>query len=210
MTRTYLFDFDGTLVDSMPTYIAIMTKILDDNHVPYGPELIKTITPLGLAGATLYFQQLGLKADCEETLAAMKKTILDAYWHHIPAKKNVLNVLQALRERGAELNILTASPHITMDACLKRLGMYDLFRNVWSCDDFATTKSDPAIYAMAAGKLGRPVEQVIFLDDNLDAVRTAKQAGMTAIGVYDPSSAEYEKEIRAAADGYITDFTELL
>ena len=210
MNKVYLFDFDGTLVDSMPTYTAVMMKILNDHHVPYGPELIKTITPLGLAGATAYFRQLGLKTDGEETLAAMKKTMLDAYWYHIPAKKNVLNVIQTLQERGEDLNILTASPHITMDACLKRLGMYELFRNVWSCEDFATTKSDPAIYTMAAERLGKQVHEVIFLDDNLDAVRTAKQAGMQAVGVYDPSSAEYEKEIRAAADGYITDFIELL
>ena len=33
--ETYLFDFDGTLVDSMPTYISIMLKILDVNNIKY-------------------------------------------------------------------------------------------------------------------------------------------------------------------------------
>ena len=31
--KTYLFDFDGTLVDSMPTYVAAMLRILDENQV---------------------------------------------------------------------------------------------------------------------------------------------------------------------------------
>ena len=32
---TYLFDFDGTLVDSMPAYAACMLRILDDYRIPY-------------------------------------------------------------------------------------------------------------------------------------------------------------------------------
>ena len=31
--NTYLFDFDGTLVDSMPSYIAAMLRILDENNI---------------------------------------------------------------------------------------------------------------------------------------------------------------------------------
>ena len=33
--KTYLFDFDGTLVDSMPTYITAMLRILDENNISY-------------------------------------------------------------------------------------------------------------------------------------------------------------------------------
>ena len=29
----YLFDFDGTLVDSMPTFVSSMLRILDENGV---------------------------------------------------------------------------------------------------------------------------------------------------------------------------------
>ena len=31
--KTYLFDFDGTLVDSMPTYVSAMLRILDENSI---------------------------------------------------------------------------------------------------------------------------------------------------------------------------------
>ena len=47
----YLFDFDGTLVDSMPTFVSVMKRILDENHIPYGDDLIKIITPLGYANS---------------------------------------------------------------------------------------------------------------------------------------------------------------
>ena len=41
--------------------------------------------------------------------------------------------LKSLKEKGADLNVLTASPHSMLDVCLKRLGIYDIFTNVWSC-----------------------------------------------------------------------------
>ena len=207
--NTYLFDFDGTLVDSMPTYVSAMLRILDENHIPYENDIVKIITPLGVNGTAEYYLGMGLDLPKDEIISLMKQYMMDAYFYHIPAKKNVIPVLQELKKNGASLNILTASPHITLDACLKRLGLYDLFDNVWSCDDFETTKANPAIYQMAADRLGKSVEKIMFLDDNLNADKTAKAAGMIVCGVYDESSHDYVEDMKAIADYYIYDFSEL-
>ena len=118
--------------------------------------------------------------------------------------------MKRLKAQGDDLSILTASPHTMLDPCLKRLGIYDLFTNVWSCNDFDMNKSNPQIYVEAAKKMGTTVENVIFLDDNFNADKTAKQAGMQVYGVYDDSSREYVEEIKAITDRYIYDFKELL
>lgn len=207
---TYLFDFDGTLVDSMPTYISAMLRILDENNVSYGNDIVKIITPLGVDGTAEYYIQMGVNLSKDEIISLMKRYMLEAYFYHIPAKKNVISVLEQLRKSGASINVLTASPHITLDACLKRLGIYDWFDNVWSCDDFETTKADPQIYKMAADKIGASVENIVFLDDNLNADQTAKLAGMKVCGVYDDSSKDYIDDIKKVADHYIYDFAELL
>ena len=211
MKKAYLFDFDGTLVDSMPTFVSAMLRILDENRIAYDNGIIKIITPLGLNGtAEYYINQLGVKMTKEQLISVMKEYMLDAYFHTIAAKKNVPEVLKALKAQGASLNVLTASPHITLDACLKRLGMWELFDNVWSCDDFNTTKADPQIYVLAAKRLNRSVEEVLFLDDNLNADLTAKTAGMQVCGVYDESSKDYVAQMKSATDFYIYDFQELL
>lgn len=208
--KTYLFDFDGTLVDSMPTYVSSVLRIMDENGVSHGSDFVKVITPLGLMGTAEYIIKIGLNLPKEEIIELMKKYMLEAYLYDIPAKSNVISVLKELKRRGASLNVLTASPHITLDACLKRLGIYDLFDFVWSCDDFNTTKANPEIYKMAAQKIGQRVEDILFLDDNLNADQTAKAAGMMVCGVYDDSSKEYTDEIKAICDYYINDFLELL
>ena len=208
--KTYLFDFDGTLVDSMPTYVSAMLRILDENGISYDKDIVKIITPLGLIGTAEYFVKLGIDKSKEEIILLMKEYMAEAYFYHIPAKNNVISVLKELKKKGCNLNVLAASPHITLDACLKRLGIYDLFTNVWSCDDFHTTKADPDIYRMAAEQIGESIENILFLDDNFNADKTAKLAGMLVCGVYDDSSKDYVDDIKGITDYYIYNFEELI
>jgi len=207
--KTYLFDFDGTLVDSMPTFVSVMLRILDENSIKYDEGIVKIITPLGYAGTAEYFKKMGLSLPKDEIIRLMDEYAYNEYAHTIQAKAHVISVLKRLKSEGADLNILTASPHRVLDVCLKRLGIYELFNNVWSCDDFGTTKADPDIYVMAAEKLGQPVESILFLDDNYNADKTAKTAGMKVCGVFDASSADYADDIKGVSDYYIYDFSEL-
>ena len=208
---TYLFDFDGTLVDSMPVYAAMMLRILEEKGVKHGDDIIKVITPLGYRGTAEYFiEALGMDMAEDALVALMMARAVKAYTFDVQAKAHVIEVLHALRARGDDLHVLTASPHAMLDPCLMRLGVYDLFDNVWSCEDFGTTKADPQIYHMAAERIGKPVEEIWFLDDNYNADKTAKKAGMRVCAVYDDSSAEYVQEMKAVADAYIEDFSQLM
>lgn len=208
--KNYIFDFDGTLVDSMPTYAAVMLRILDEDGIEYQDDIIKIITPLGFKGTAEYFIGLGIKGTVSELIDRMNEYAFFEYANNIPAKDNVTETLRELKSRGARLNVLTASPHLTLDPCLKRLGIYEIFENVWSCDDFNTTKADPEIYKAAAERLGVPVSEVLFLDDNYNADKTAASAGMRVCGVYDASSEEYTEEIKSVSDYYIKNMSELL
>ena len=49
--QVFLFDFDGTLVDSMPSYGQAMVGVLDEQGLSYPQDVIRIITPLGLRGA---------------------------------------------------------------------------------------------------------------------------------------------------------------
>lgn len=208
--KYFLFDFDGTLVDSMPYYAAAMIRILDENNIQYPTDIVKIITPLGYGGTADYYREkLGVRLKKEKILSLMQSYAAEAYLTVIPAKAYVKEVLTKLKASGASLNVLTASPHSVLDPCLERLGMLELFDNVWSCEDFSTTKADPEIYKMAAEKIGTPVTEILFLDDNYNADVTAKTAGMKVCGVFDESSAEYEAQMRGVCDYYIRDFSEL-
>lgn len=206
---TYIFDFDGTLVDSMPVFSAKMEEIFRENNLPIPDDFVKIITPLGYTGTAKYARELGMALTVEEFIACANEKMVPEYHFHIPAKPFVKDKLLQLKAKGHSLNVLTASPHSVLDVCLQRVGLYALFDEIWSCDDFATTKTDPQIYVRAAAKLGKRVEECMFVDDNIGAVSTAKQAGMIAVGIYDDSSRDMVEEMTAASDIYIYDFSEL-
>lgn len=202
MKKTYLFDLDGTLIDSMGVFTESMYAVLDKYQIKYDERVINELTPLGTEGILRYFLELGINATPIEILDFIMSFMLDAYQNKIPLKETVYDTLKALKERGDSLNVLTASPHLTLDPCLKRLGVFDLFDNVWSCDDFNTTKSNPEIYKSVADKLKVKTCDIIFIDDNIKAINTAKSAGLKVLGVYDKSSKDYAEDIKKTADGY--------
>lgn len=207
----YIFDMDGTLIDSMPAYSNAISKYLESNNITCEKETIKAVTPLGLGGAAKYFiKNFGCTDSVEKICDILKELVIEDYITKIPAKDGVIEAIKTLKKNGHRLCVLTASPHVTVDPCLKRLGIYDDFEFVWSCEDFDMTKSDVNIYEAAASKLGVTVNDCIFLDDNCNAVATAKRAGMTVYGVYDESSGAYIDEMKEISDKYIISFCELI
>ena len=208
---TYLFDFDGTLVDSMPSFANMFYKLFEENGVECDKNFIKTITPLGYKASIEYILK---NTDITLTKEAITEFLYTnsyyAYTQTIPAKDGVIETLLELKKRGASLNVLTASPHVVLDPCLKRLGLYDLFDNVWSCDDFNTTKANPQIYLEAAKKLNVNPNELIFIDDNVNADKTAKQAGLIVYGIYDDTSSDMIEEMKAVTDKYMYSLKELL
>ena len=77
--NTYIFDFDGTLVDSMPTYASVMKTILDENGISYGDDIVKIITPLGYLGTAKYFRTLGIDINEDKLVSTMKTYAINEY-----------------------------------------------------------------------------------------------------------------------------------
>ena len=208
--KAYLFDFDGTLVDSMETWAGAHIQALRDGGIPVPENFVNTITPPGNYRASVYTLSLGLDTPLDVYLDKLSRSLYASYSTVIGLKPGVDALLRRLRGEGARLAVLTASPHLYVDVCLQRLGVYGLFEHVWSIDDFGLTKGEPEIYRAAAGRLGVTVADCVMVDDNYTAIATAAAAGMQTLAVYDKLSADMEGAMRGVAGRYIRDYAELL
>lgn len=207
-----IFDFDGVLVDSMPFNTQAVVSVLDLHSIPYSRrEVVADVTALSRSGIAHYLKErFGVTESEADIVAHIDLESGKAYRACIPAKESVPETLATLRQAGYSLSVLTATPHPLVDDCLKRLGLYDLFDFVWSCDDFGTSKNDPAIFCAAAERLGAKVSDCMMADDNITALTSAKKAGMQIVEVYDDTSSCLEGQIRVLADAYVYRMRDLL
>ena len=209
--KNYVFDLDGTLVDSMKPAVKIVLDYLDEHGVSYEPSIVKILTPLGFRGIAVYYAtELGIQRNPDEIYAEFVSRLKKVYENELALKEGVLEALAGLKKQGARLNVLTASPHVFTDACLKNLGVYDVFENVWTAEDFGMLKSDVRIYGEAAKRLKATIEDCVMVDDSLRVLKTAKGAGMKTIGVYEPFSDDEWEEVKKTADRSVFSFDELL
>ena len=211
MQKTYIFDLDGTLIDSMPVGVGIVLGFLDEKGISYPDDIVTRLTPLGYKGSAKYIaDHLSGGYQLEQIYEYFKAETLRAYGETIPLKANVKETLEKLKAQGCSLNVLTASPQLLTDICMKRLGIYDLFDNAWSIDVFGLTKAEEGIYVEAAKRIGVEPKDCTMVDDNLQVLKTAKKVGMETIGVYDDSSKDVMKEMQEVADKYVIDFADIL
>ena len=199
MSKVYVFDLDGTLVNSMPYFERGMLSVADDEGLKYDEETIKIITPLGYLGSAKYYiRELGSKRSEEELVESFKEKLYREYTTNIYLKSGVAQYLRMLHGDGARLFVLTASPHLVTDACLKKNGVYDLFEKVWSVDDFGLTKSGTELFFEVAKTIGCNPSDVNYFDDSLIALKNATAAGYNTYGVYDRHT---EDELDAMRSG---------
>lgn len=206
----YLFDLDGTLIDSMPFWQRAMLISLDEEKIEYPENLLDIICPLGYRGTAEYFvNNFHLNSTADELVARMYEGAYIEYRDNIPFKAGVRDFLLRMKEKGHSLNVLTASPHLMLDTALKRLGVFELFDNVWSCEDFKTDKTNPEIYLSVARELSVNPSEIAFFDDNINSIKGATRASLYTVGVFDVSGRGFEDELKRIADKYVYTFENL-
>lgn len=208
--KILVFDLDGTLINSMPYFSAAMRSILDDKNIPYGEDLVDIVTPLGYRKSAEYFSSLGAGDDVDAIVKKIETRLVYEYSNNIKLKDGVREYLKKSKNEGKRLFVLTASPHLVVDVCLENNGVYDLFDEVWSVDDFSFTKSTPDIFIEMSERIGVDPEQITFFDDNHTALINGKKAGHRVVGVRDIQKEETVKEIKNTVHKFIDSFNELL
>lgn len=205
----YIFDLDGTLIDSMGVWSQNMLSLFTKFNITPPDNLIRTITPMSDVTIAAFLAECGIPMSPAEIQQYNRAVAQHAYSYEIPAKPTVVETVKTMKDMGVRMFVVTASPHVVLDPALKRLGIYDDFEGVWSSDDFAYVKADTRLYPQLAARIGVRTDECVFIDDNPEVVKNAKKMGMTTIGIYDESSAAAQDVIKAHADLYILQMDEI-
>jgi HAD superfamily hydrolase (TIGR01509 family) len=205
-----IFDFDGTLADSMPVWEHIDLHFCERYGLMLPSDYNDSIVGLGFEGTARYFiEELGLKMSVEECCRKFNELAYEDYRDRVRLKPGAYEYLHRLFERGVPLTIASSLNVKLLTAGLQGNGIEELFPTFNLCDDLATHKNESTIFEAAAASIGIEPERCLVFEDIVPAVRSAQRVGMTAIAVLDKSEAQDSALIKQLADGYIVDFMQL-
>ena len=212
--RNYLFDLDGTLIDTAPDLDRALNYSLADAGLS-GVDESLTRQFVGNGARVMIEQALGHHGhEPVQTLVDDIQTVfLDYYAQHCAdASKpypEVIDVLSVLKDKGANLGVVTNKKRSFSLTILEGLDMMHFFQCVVGGDTAAQPKPDPSPIFLCLEEMGQTAQDTLFVGDSVTDVNAALNARLPVVCVRDG----YHQGVDLSAAGataMIDTFAELL
>ena len=181
----YLFDCDGTIVDSMPLHYIAWAKALAEWNCTFDEQLFYAWggTPIGKIISTLN-QQQGLNMPVEQVCARKEHLYLEL----LPQLKAVPEVVEHITAKHKQIPfaVVSGSTRDAVTASLASLNLLDKFDTLICAGDYTNSKPDPECFLLAAHKLGVTPDSCLVFEDTDLGMQAAQAAGMAHVKVPPP------------------------
>ena len=171
---TVLFDFDGVVADTEPSYDLFWNSKAEKFNLGFEnfAAMIKGETLRNIIGE--YF-----KCASDSEKAAIAKD-LDAFEQEMPYKEipGSANFIRILKERGFKLGLVTSSSMHKMKYALAKLGLENCFDAIVTGDSIKEGKPNPQCYITAAQMLKSDPSNCAVFEDSINGMRAALGAKM--------------------------------
>ena len=208
MLKGAIFDFDGTLLDSMFIWDTIGEDYLRTLGKEPHEDLKETFMTLTLEEAAEYYREhYKVTLSVTEIVDSINAMVEGIYRTKVTLKPGVMAYLRLLKERGVKMCVATVTDRYLVEDTLERLGILHYFSEIFTCAEVGYGKDKPIIYQKALEHLGTAKEETFVFEDSLFALETAKTDGFPTVGVYDMHESRQE-EMKRLADCYVRSFEE--
>ena len=180
--RAYLFDCDGTIVDSMPLHYQAWKKSLAEWNCVYDEKLFYEWGGRPIREIIRLLNEMqGLDLPVERV--AERKEAL--YHQLIPTLQPIPEVVAHidLQHGRIPLAVVSGSRRSSVTASLGAVGLLDKFDTLVCAEDYKNGKPAPDGFLLAAERLGvAPADCLVFEDTEL-GIEAATAAGMVSVKV---------------------------
>ena len=210
MKKGFIFDADGTLLDSMKIWDEIVQRFLTPRGKVTNPELEKIVASMSIEEGVLYIKNyFSLNENPDEMKNEILGILDEFYRSEVELKTGVKEFLELCSKNKIPMCVASAGNTKILVQAFTRLGINQYFTKIYSCSDYGDDKHQPTIYLKCAEDFNSTPENMVVFEDALIPVRTAKNAGFYVVGIKDSFSSKDENKIRSLCDLFIEDFTEL-
>lgn len=190
--KLIIFDFDGTLIDSVPDLAAAVNFTLKKlNRKLYSIDEIRewvgngaqTLVKRALCGKKEFQENEINKNLYEQALPIFLENYEEKLCEHTYLYEGVKETLEELHKRGYRMAIVTNKPHKFILPILEELGIEHYFELLLGADSLKKKKPDPAplIHVMEHFNYSR--EESIMIGDSKNDIIAANNAEIHSIAV---------------------------
>ncbi len=185
--RLIVFDFDGTLVDSLQFIVTAASRAFEDQGFPAPePAAIQRIVGLRLEAAVArLLPDSEDMATAERIVAAYRAVFQDMRARNLvdePLYPGVRETLALLNRPEVCLGIATGKSRRGLVSSLERHDLSGLFVTLQTADD-GPGKPHPEILHRAMSEAGAEPEETVMIGDTSYDMEMAVNAGVSALGV---------------------------
>ena len=207
MLKGAIFDFDGTLVDSM----FIWDTFAEDYLLSIGKEpkenLREIFATFTLEQAAEHYQQhYGVTLSVKEIVDDINRMVLQSYRTKVCLKSGVAEFLDKLKSEGVKMCIATVTDRYVVEEVLSKLRVREYFSEIFTYSEVGYNKETPHIYNIALAHLKTEKDETVVFEDAYYALMTAKKDGFKVVAVYDKHESN-QVYMKANAHYYVTDFS---
>ncbi len=206
---TILFDFDGTLVDSieliLESYRQTMRVHRPDQEWPDDLWLKGLGTPLRVQ----FRHFTDDAAEVQAMIATYREWNMANHDRMVTAYPGAVDAVKALKAKGARMGIVTSKNLHGLQRGLNLVGMDGLFDSFVTADSMEASKPDPAPVLAGIRELGGAPETSVMVGDSPHDMAAGRNAGAATVAcLWGPFKREHLEHERP--DHWVEDFDQLL
>ena len=210
MIQGVIFDFDGTLFDSMFIWDTAGESYLRSIGKKPEADLQKVLKPMSLLQSAQYIREkYDIPLSVEDIMDGVNRTVEGFYFHTVEPKPGVIDFLEELHRRNIKMCIATATDRYQVEAALQRCKMRHFFSEIFTCTEVGSGKDRPEIFRKAMEHLQTDRSNTAVVEDAYHAAFTARQDGFMVVGVYD-SHESRQQELMSLVDVFLSDYFGLI
>lgn len=188
MLEAALFDLDGTLLDTAPDLaMAANAMRLELGLTPLREDIIATFVGKGMENLVRRVLAGSLQVEPDRSVA-VELAIFERNYHAVNGDRarifvGVLEGLQAMRQAGLSLAVVTNKPTAFTLPLLEQTGLRNLFAAVVCGDTCAQKKPHPMPVQHACDLLGIKPAAAVLIGDSINDALAARAAGCSVLAV---------------------------
>ena len=183
----FLFDLDGTLVDSVYQHVLAWKEALDGEGIDLSVWRIHR--KIGMSGGLFANQLLretgGLEISAERT-DRLRRRHAEAYLrlaNQVRPLPGAQQLLAWLSDAGIRWAIATSGRLETASVVLRALGVDPARTPVVTRDQVKRAKPDPDLFLAAAARLGAPIDTAVVVGDSIWDMLAAARCRALGVGL---------------------------